>query len=29
MEGKSIEVLREVRDTIEDKIRALLAEIDF
>jgi hypothetical protein len=29
MEGKSIDVLREVRDTIEDKIRALLAEIDF
>jgi hypothetical protein len=29
MEGKSIDVFREVRDTIEDKIRALLAEIDF
>lgn len=27
--GKSIDVFQEVRDTIEDKIRALLAEIDF
>jgi protein-tyrosine-phosphatase len=27
--GKSIDVFREVRDLIEDKIRALLSEIDF
>ena len=27
--GKSIDVFREVRDMIEDKIRVLLAQIDF
>jgi len=27
--GKSIDVFREVRDIIEDRIRVLLAEIDF
>jgi len=27
--GKSIDVFREVKDLIEDKIRALLSEIDF
>ncbi len=27
--GKSIDVFREVRNMIEDKVRALLAEIDF